>query len=419
MSYELVKNITDNINNIVEHRLELIKENLDEIIGLDKLEELVKSNKTIKVYWGTSPTGKPHIGYLIPLIKIAQLVQAGCEVTILFADLHAYLDSMKTSWDLLELRTKYYTKLIKQILIILKTDLDKIKFIKGTDYQLDSSYTIDLYKFTSAITVDSAQKGGAEVVKQSSNPPLSGLVYPLLQVLDEKYLECDIELGGLDQRKIFMLSKDHGHKISHKSPIYLMNPMIPSISSNTKPNLDLDEINKIKQEHIEKYVTNIEKLKSKNLSWSDFENISKKIFSDLETKYKPKDTNKMSSSDINSKIDFFEDPKSIRTKISKAWAEPSNPSNTLLIAIKYIVFPINKLVSTNTNFIINRDEKYGGILDYSSYLDIESDYIKNKLSPQDLKLGLADWLVKFLCSISDNLDTEEFKELTAKAYPKP
>jgi hypothetical protein len=34
------------------------------------------------------------------------------QVTILFADLHAYLDSMKAPWELLKLRTEYYKEVI-------------------------------------------------------------------------------------------------------------------------------------------------------------------------------------------------------------------------------------------------------------------------------------------------------------------
>ena len=49
-----------------------------------------------------------------------------------------------------------------------------------------------------------AVKAGAEVVKQSASPPLSGLIYPVYQWLDEEYLGCDAQFGGVDQRKIFM-----------------------------------------------------------------------------------------------------------------------------------------------------------------------------------------------------------------------
>jgi tyrosyl-tRNA synthetase len=45
-------------------------------------------------------------------------------------------------------------------------------------------------------------------VKQSSNPLLSGLLYPGLQALDEEYLKCDAQFGGVDQRKIFMFAEE-------------------------------------------------------------------------------------------------------------------------------------------------------------------------------------------------------------------
>lgn len=410
----------------METRLELIKDNLAEIIGETELIEKLKSNKPLKVYWGTSPTGKPHIGYFLPLIKIAQLVKAGCEITILFADLHAYLDAMKTSWDLLELRTEYYTKLIKQILIELEVDLDKIKFIRGSDYQLSKEYTIDVYKFMSKITIDSAQKGGAEVVKQTSNPALSGLAYPLLQVLDEIYLEADAELGGQDQRKIFMLSRDHIHKIGYKPAIHLMNPMIPSITSNSNIDDGLETLDNVEPEHIDKYISQIIKLKEKKLSWDNFLKITEKIGSDIKNKNcKKSSINKMSSSDIDSKIDFLEEPKSIKKKISKAFAEPTNPSNTLFQFIKYVIFPINKLKNIS-KFTIGgigeerekNSDDLNNNLEYVKFEDVEQDYMDDKLTPQYLKLGISNWLINFLSPIKEKLNNQEFIELTKMAYEK-
>jgi len=58
------------------------------------------------------------------------------------------------------------------------------------------------------LTEHDAKKAGAEVVKQSNNPLLSGLLYPGLQALDEEYLKCDAQFGGVDQRKIFMLAEE-------------------------------------------------------------------------------------------------------------------------------------------------------------------------------------------------------------------
>ena len=83
-----------------------------ETLGEDRMDEVL-AGRDLKIYWGTATTGKPHIAYFVPMSKIADFLNAGCEVTILFADLHAYLDNMKAPWDLLRLRTEYYEHAIK------------------------------------------------------------------------------------------------------------------------------------------------------------------------------------------------------------------------------------------------------------------------------------------------------------------
>ena len=57
-------------------------------------------------------------------------------MTILFADLHAYLDNMKAPWELLSLRVQYYERVIKAMLKSIGVPLEKLKFVKGSDYQL-------------------------------------------------------------------------------------------------------------------------------------------------------------------------------------------------------------------------------------------------------------------------------------------
>ena len=57
-------------------------------------------------------------------------------MTILFADLHAFLDNMKAPWELLQLRARYYECIIKAMLESLGVPLEKLKFVKGTDFQL-------------------------------------------------------------------------------------------------------------------------------------------------------------------------------------------------------------------------------------------------------------------------------------------
>lgn len=109
-----------------EEKKSLITRNLQETLGEDKLNAILKE-RDLKIYWGTATTGKPHVAYFVAMSKVADFLKAGCEVTILFADLHAYLDNMKAPWALLELRTKYYEAVIKTMLSSLGVPIEKLK----------------------------------------------------------------------------------------------------------------------------------------------------------------------------------------------------------------------------------------------------------------------------------------------------
>lgn len=77
----------------------------------------------------------------------------------------------------------------------------------GTSFQLSREYSLDVYKLMALTSEHDAKKAGAEVVKQVDSPLLSGLVYPLLQAIDEEYLKVDCQFGGVDQRKIFTFAE--------------------------------------------------------------------------------------------------------------------------------------------------------------------------------------------------------------------
>nr|XP_010346431.1 tyrosine--tRNA ligase, cytoplasmic isoform X3 [Saimiri boliviensis boliviensis] len=214
-----------------QEKLQLITRNLQEVLGEEKLKEILKERE-LKIYWGTATTGKPHVAYFVPMSKIADFLKAGCEVTILFADLHAYLDNMKAPWELLELRVSYYENVIKAMLESIGVPLEKLKFIKGTDYQLSKEYTLDVYRLSSVVTQHDSKKAGAEVVKQVEHPLLSGLLYPGLQALDEEYLKVDAQFGGIDQRKIFTFAEKYLPALGYSKRVHLMNPMVPGLTGS-------------------------------------------------------------------------------------------------------------------------------------------------------------------------------------------
>lgn len=339
---------------------------LGEILRGEELGKIL-GTKLFKIYWGTAPTGKIHIGYLIPLMKIADFLNAGCEVKVLFADLHAMLDSMKSSPELIEYRCTYYEKMIKSILRNLGVSLDKLIFIKGSSFQLSEKYTTDVYRLTTLISVHDAKKAGSEVVKQSENPRVSSLLYPILQALDEEYLGVDATLGGIDQRKIYTFAQEIIPLLGYEKRIHFMNPMLMAI--NARPNIDAEE------------------------------------------------GNKMSSSDQNSKIEFLDEKNEIKKKIKSSYcAEGDVAFNPLLELMRLVIFPLLEHLDVD-NFTIQRSEKYGGTIVYSSFDELKANFAEKKLHPQDLKQGIADFLDDFINPIRREFANKDMAELIKKAYP--
>ncbi|KAG8249435.1 Tyrosine--tRNA ligase, cytoplasmic [Homalodisca vitripennis] len=341
----------------VEDKQQLITRNLQEVLGEDRLAAVLKE-RDLKIYWGTATTGKPHIAYFVPMSKIADFLKAGCEVTILFADLHAYLDNMKAPWELLSLRTQYYEHSIKAMLESIGVPLDKLKFVRGTEYQLSKEYTLDVYRLSSVITEHDAKKAGAEVVKQVEHPLLSGLLYPGLQALDEEYLKVDAQFGGVDQRKIFTLAEKYLPNLGYTKRIHLMNPMVPGLAGG-----------------------------------------------------------KMSSSEEDSKIDLLDAPAAVKKKLKKAFCEPGNvEDNGVLAFAKHVVFSLFK---PGEKFLIKRDAAHGGDLSFDTYQELEDSFAKQDLHPGDLKSGVEDYINKLLEPIRKKFEAADLKKLTEKAYPPP
>ncbi|WVQ82221.1 hypothetical protein IAT38_004349 [Cryptococcus sp. DSM 104549] len=68
-----------------EEQYERITRNLQEATSTEIIRKVLSEGKTVKAYWGTATTGRPHIAYCVPLLKIADFLTAGVHVKILLA----------------------------------------------------------------------------------------------------------------------------------------------------------------------------------------------------------------------------------------------------------------------------------------------------------------------------------------------
>ncbi len=315
---------------IMQSELELALSNAEEIVTKEEIIEILK-RKSFNFYYGTAPTGPFHYAYLSPVNKLIQLSELGGKGTILLADYHAYLDDRKTPFDLMEIRSKYYEECIKGVM---GNASKKFKFVRGSEYQHKQDYVEDLYEIAGRVTIARAKRAASEVVRMSGEPKVSELMYPLLQILDVKFLQAEIIVGGMDQRNIYMLGRELLEGIGYQKGTYIFMPLLPSLRGGG---------------------------------------------------------GKMSASDPLSHIRVTDSPESIRTTIMKAYCPAGELNeNAVTSTVKYILMPRMKRIK------IPRKEKFGGDIEFENIIDFEMSYTKGELHPLDVKEAVAEGLIDLL-----------------------
>ena len=335
-------------------RLSLVTRLTEEIVTEEELEDVLDTADP-SVYIGYAPTGQMHIGHFTTIRKLVDFLEAGLDVTVLIADLHAHLDDEKSPFDLLDERSRYYRVAIEQMVEAAGGDPAEITFVRGTDFELDPEYTLSILRMATETTVSRAQRAASEVVREGDSPKLGGLLYPLMQSKDVDHLGVDIAYGGLDQRGIYMLARellpDHGGQ----KPVCIFAPLLAGLTGE-----------------------------------------------------------KMSASDQTSTIAVTDSAEAIEEKLQGAYCPAGEvDGNGVLEYLRYLVFPV--LEDDGRLLEIDRPAEYGGPLEYDSYGALEADFRDGELHPADLKPAVAAEINRCIAPIRDHF--EAHPDLIDEAYP--
>jgi tyrosyl-tRNA synthetase len=205
-------------------KLALITRNTEEVVTKEELEALINSDKQCYAYVGYEPSGKIHMGHVLTVNKLLDLQQAGFMITVLLADVHAYLNEKGTMDEVRKIAD--YNK---RCFIALGLDKKKTRFILGSSYQLDQKYMMDVLKLARSTTLNRARRSMDEVSRDAENPKVSQMIYPIMQALDIAHLGVDVAVGGIDQRKIHMLAREGLPDLGYRAPICIHTPILPGI----------------------------------------------------------------------------------------------------------------------------------------------------------------------------------------------
>ena len=318
----------------IETKISLITRNSVEVVLEEELKQLLETKDKPRAYVGYEPSGEIHLGHIMTVNKLIDLQNAGFEIVVLLADIHAYLNE-KGSFDEIREVADYN----KRAFIALGLDESKAKFVLGSDFQLEKDYVLDIHRMARITTVNRARRSMDEVSRRKEDPMVSQMVYPLMQALDIAHLKVDLAVGGIDQRKIHMLARENLPKLGYPSPICLHTPILVGL-----------------------------------------------------------DGEKMSSSKGNY-ISVRDSEKEVETKIRKAFCPAKQiEENPIIQIVQHHILP------KFSKIVVERDEKFGGDLEYKSFENLAKDFISGELHPLDLKKSVAKYLNNILGDVRKKLE---------------
>jgi len=233
-------------------RLALIKRNTEEIVTHVELERLLETKESPTAYVGYEPSGKIHLGHVLTVNKLIDLQNAGFEVTVLLADVHAYLNEKGTMEEVREI-----ADFNKECFIALGLEEGKTRFVYGSDFQLEPDYMLSVLKLARSTTLNRAKRSMDEVSRSAEKPMVSQMVYPLMQAVDIALLGVDVAVGGIDQRKIHMLAREGLPGLGYKAPICIHTPILlgldgKKMSSSSNNFISMDDTGKAVKKKVNK-----------------------------------------------------------------------------------------------------------------------------------------------------------------------
>ncbi len=339
---------------------ELVKRNTQEIVSEDELKGLLMEKKHPTAYIGYAPTGMLHLGHFLPMLKIRDFLKAGFNFKFLIANLHAHLDDQKTPWSLLDARSMVYEEMARSMLSSIDADMTKLKFVKGSDFQTEQQYSLDVLRMSALTTLSRVKRAASEVVRFGDEPKMGGFIYPLMQCEDVVALEADVAFGGIDQRGIYMLGRELLPELGYKKPLCVFSPLLPSFTGGRMGG-------------------------------------------------------KMSSSENKGKVGLLDEESVVNKKVDNAYCpEGVVKENGVMAFVEYIIFPLK--YDQGKKFKIERNAKFGGDVEYTSYRELEKDFIKKELHPMDLKKAISRETNILLEPIRKNFSKK--KDLLKEAYPE-
>jgi tyrosyl-tRNA synthetase len=324
--------------------LERVTRNAQEVVTPEELESLLSEKEKPSSYIGIESSGLMHIGTIICIDKVKDLLDSGFEVTVLLADWHAYLND-KLGGDIGDIQD--CGEYLKDCFYAFGVDSPDLHFVYATDILDNMEYWEKVLRISKKSSLSRIKRTLTIMGRKEDEVDMdaSMLIYPAMQVADIFQLDVDVAQGGMDQRKAHMLARDVAEKLGWKKVVAIHTPLLSGLEGGGR--MDIVEA-------------------------------------------------KMSKSNPENSIFIHDSEEDIKRKIKKAFCpEGEVEDNPIMEICRYIIF--NRV----DEIVISRPEKWGGDLHIENYSMLKEVFESGQLHPQDLKNATADYLIDILKPVGE------------------
>jgi tyrosyl-tRNA synthetase len=227
----------------VDEQLDLLQKGAAEIIRVadlrERLEESRKTGRPLRVKAGFDPTAPDlHLGHTVLMRKLRHFQQLGHQVIFMIGDFTSLIGDptgrnvtrKPLTLEQIEKNAETYKE---QVFKILDASVTEVRYNSEWLGKLGYEQTIRL---TSHFTVSQMLERDEFHKRFQAEQPISlhEMLYPVMQGYDSVALECDVELGGTDQKFNLMCGRELQRHYGQKPQIVLMTPILEGLDGVQK-----------------------------------------------------------------------------------------------------------------------------------------------------------------------------------------
>ena len=227
----------------VEEQLALLTKGAAEIIPLEdlktRLEESRKSGKPLRIKAGFDPTAPDlHLGHTVLMRKLRHFQQLGHTVIFLIGDSTALIGDptgksatrKQLTQGEIDANAETYKHQVFKIL-----DQGKTEVRYNSEWLAKLGFA-DMIRLAAKVTVSQMLEREDFHARFEAEEPISlhELLYPIAQGYDSVALQCDVELGGTDQKFNLLMGRKLQRDASQLPQIVLMTPILEGLDGVQK-----------------------------------------------------------------------------------------------------------------------------------------------------------------------------------------